>query len=131
MGEQLVTGFGDYSTSASGALLGKEDVPRVQLFEETADQILNLVITEEETPLQILIEQLAKIISSSSRSLWNDIRERSGKLPSGRSVLGTIVDPLGLWRTSPIVRMNDLDRKTVDTTRDLMTLIQNQNTSSN
>ena len=130
--EQLVTGFGDYSTSASGALLGKEDVPRVQLFEETADQILNLVLTEEETPLQgILIEQLAKIISASSRSLWNDIREQSGKLPSGRSVLGTIVDPLGLWRTSPIVRMNELDKKTVNTTRDLMMLIQNQSAKNN
>lgn len=129
--EQLVTGFGDYSTSASGALLGKEGVSRMEMMEQTADQILDLVVTEEETPLQaILIEQLAKIISATSRSVWSDIRERSGKLPSGRSVLGTLVDPLGLWRTSPIVRMNELDIKTVDTTRDLMTLIQHQSSTN-
>ena len=129
--EQLVPGFGDYSTSASGALLGKEGQPRVEMFEETANQILDLVVSEEETPLQsILVEQLAKIISSSTRSFWADIRERSGTLPSGRSVLGTIVDPLGLWRTSPVVRMSDLDVKTVETTRDLITLIQDQSASS-
>ena len=129
--EQLVTGFGDYSTSASGALMGKEGVSRMEMMEQTADQILDLVVTEEETPLQaILIEQLAKIISATSRSVWSDIRERSGKLPSGRSVLGTLVDPLGLWRTSPIVRMNELDIKTVDTTRDLMTLIQHQSSTN-
>lgn len=130
--EQLVTGFGNYSTSASGALLGKEGTSRVEQFEETADQILDLVITEEETPLQsILIEQLAKIISSNSRSFWTYVREQSGTLPSGRSVLGSIVDPLGLWRTSPIVRMNELDVKTVDTTRSLITLFQEQSASNN
>jgi len=130
--EQLVTGFGDYSTSASGALLGKEDASNQQMFRETADQILDLVVSEEETPLQtILIEQLAKIISANTRSVWADIRERSGTLPSGRSVLGTIVDPLGLWRTSPVVRMSELDVKTVDTTRDLIALFQEQGVASN
>uniref|UniRef100_A0A7S4T0S5 Uncharacterized protein n=1 Tax=Ditylum brightwellii TaxID=49249 RepID=A0A7S4T0S5_9STRA len=125
--EQLVTGFGDYQTSASGALLGQEDTTRLDLIENLSDQILDLVVTEEETPLQtIFIEQLAKMISSSSRSVWADLREASGTLPSGRSVLGTIVDPLGLFRTSPIVRMNDLDIKTVETTRSLLELMSSQ-----
>mmetsp|Transcript_11015 Transcript_11015/g.15516 ORF Transcript_11015/g.15516 Transcript_11015/m.15516 type:complete len:943 (-) Transcript_11015:103-2931(-) len=125
--EQLVTGFGSYTTSASGALLGKEDLTRTQMLEATADQILDLLVTEEETPLQsIVIEQLAKIIAASSRSIWTDLRERSGTLPSGRTVLGTLVDPLGVWRTSPIVRMNELDIKTVETTRNLITLLQDQ-----
>lgn len=129
--EQLISGFGDYSTSASGALMGKEDTTKVQLFEDTADQILDLVLTEDETPLQsILVEQMSKIILSSSRSLWSDVRERSGILPSGRSVLGTMVDPLGFWRTSPIVRMNALDIKTVETTRDLINLLQAQSSKS-
>lgn len=111
--EQLVTGFGSYSTSASGALLNEshQDLSRTKLLEKSADQILDLIVTEEETPLQaIFIEQLAKIIRGSSRSVWMQIRERSGKLPSGRTVLGTVVDPLGLWR--PLVRMNDLDHRT-------------------
>jgi len=130
--EQLITGFGDYSTSASGALIGKEDASNLQMYRETADQILDLVVSEEETPLQaILIEQLAKIISASTRSIWADLRERSGTLPSGRSVLGTIVDPLGLWRTSPVVRMSDLDVRAVETTRDLISLFQEQGAGSN
>ena len=125
--EQLVTGFGNYTTSASGSLLGKENLSRTQVLEGAADQILDLVFTEEETPLQeILLEQLAKVTASSSRSIWTQLRERSGTLPSGRTVLGTLVDPIGLWRTSPLVRMNDLDAKTVETTRKLLQLAQKQ-----
>ena len=79
-----------------------------------------MLATEEETPLQeIFIEQLAKIITSSTRSAWSEIRERSGKLPSGRTVLGTLVDPLAVFRTSPIVRVNEHDERTVETTRTL------------
>jgi predicted unusual protein kinase regulating ubiquinone biosynthesis (AarF/ABC1/UbiB family) len=136
--EQLVTGFGSYSTSASGALMGSGDnaegagqLTRTQLLEKSADQILDLVATEEETPLQqIFIEQLAKIVTASSRSIWHDLRERSGKLPTGRSVLGTLVDPLGLWRTSPLVKMNDLDKKTVDNTQKLVQLVREQSSAS-
>eukprot|EP00978_Attheya_sp_CCMP212_P012081 scaffold30021_cov54-Attheya_sp.AAC.7 len=129
--EQLVTGFGDYTTSASGALLGSMDKNRAQLIEDATDQILDLLVTDEETPLQaIFIEQLAKIITSSSRSVWTQLRESSGVLPSGRTVLGTIVDPLGLFRTSPVVRMNDMDMRTVDTTRNLITLAQQQISTS-
>ena len=125
--EQLVEGFGNYATSVSGALLGKEDLSRRELLEQSADQILDLVFTEEETPLQqIMLEQLAKIVSASGRSIFTRIRERSGTLPSGRTVLGTMVDPLGLWRTSPLVRMNELDEKTIETTQKLIALMQNQ-----
>ena len=129
--EQLISGFSDYSTSASGANLG-QDKPRAVLVEELSDQILDLLASEEETPLQtIFIEQLAKIISSTGRSLWTDLRERSGRLPTGRTVLGTVVDPLGIFRTSPVVRVNDLDEKTIDTTRNLINLVQEQARASN
>lgn len=130
--EQLITGFGNYTTSASGALLGKENMSRTQLLEQAADQILDLVFTEEETPLQnILLEQLAKIVSSTSRSVWTQLREQSGTLPSGRTILGTLVDPLGLWRTSPLVRMNSLDSQIVQTTEKLIALSQQQAQLSN
>jgi len=125
--EQLVEGFGEYSTSISGAVSGKESAPRTEVLEKAAEQFLDLVFTEEETPLQdILLEQLAKIISSESRRLYALARERSGVLPSGRTVLGAFVDPLGLWRTSPLVRMNEVDERTVETTRKLIGLMQRQ-----
>jgi ABC1 atypical kinase-like domain len=125
--EQLVEGFGEYSTSASGALLGKENISRSILLEEAADQVLDLVFTEEETPLQqIVLEQMAKIISATSRTVWTELRERSGMLPSGRTRLGTLIDPLGLWRTSPLVRTNELDEKTVETTQKLIDLMRRQ-----
>ena len=125
--EQLVSGFADYSTSASGALLGR-DVNDSKVIEEQADQILELLLADDEenlTPLQeIFLEQLAKVVSSSSRGVWSQLRQASGTLPTGRSVLGTIVDPLGLWRTSPIVAVSELDVKTIETTRSLIKLLQ-------
>jgi hypothetical protein len=127
--EQLVSGFGDYTTSASGELLGK-NTSRTEAIDNVATQILDLLATEEETPLQqIFIEQLAKIISSSSRAVWSQLRERSGKLPSGRTLLGTLVDPLGIFRTSPVVLPNELDERTVETTRNLIRLLSDTNTS--
>jgi len=125
--EQLIEGFGDYTTSTSGALLGKEELSRTELLQDTADQVIDLVFSVEETPLQkIMLEQTAKIASASGRITMAQILERSGSLPNGRSVLGTIVDPLGLFRTSPLVRPNDLDEKTVETTRRIVTLLQKQ-----
>ena len=118
--EQLLTGFGEYTTSSSGSMLGKHNMSRTQMLEQAADQILDLVFTENETPLQsIMLEQLAKIAAATSRSAWTQLREQSGTLPSGRTVLGTLVDPLGLWRTSPLVRMDALDNQIVTTTEKL------------
>jgi hypothetical protein len=128
--EQLVTGFGDYTTSASGELLGKNST-RAEIIEGVATQVLDLLVTEEETPLQrIFIEQLAKIITSTTRSAWSRIRARSGTLPSGRTVLGTLVDPLGVFKNSPIVRVDELDERTVETTRNLIQLLANTNSQS-
>uniref|UniRef100_A0A7S2JPY8 Uncharacterized protein n=1 Tax=Leptocylindrus danicus TaxID=163516 RepID=A0A7S2JPY8_9STRA len=124
--EQLVSGFGEYSSSSSGALIGR-DISNKKIVEEQADQILDLLLTEDDalTPLQqIFLEQLAKIISSGSRGVWSELRQASGTLPGGRSVLGTIVDPLGLWRSSPAVAVSELDNKTIDTTRNLIRLLQ-------
>lgn len=125
--EQLVEGFGSYSTSASGSLLGKQDATRLEVLEQSADQILDLVFAEKETPLQgILLEQVAKITAASGRTVFTELRERSGTLPNGRSVLGSVFDPLGIFRTSPLVRATDLDERTIDTTRKLVVLAQKQ-----
>jgi hypothetical protein len=130
--EQLVEGFGNFSTSSSGALLGKESMSRTQVLEEAADQVLDIVVTEEESPFQdILLEQLAKIVAANSRSIWTEARERSGTLPSGRSLLGSIVDPFGLFRSSPLVNTCEADKKTVETTQKLISLLRTQVSASN
>ena len=121
--EQLVSGFGEYSTSASGGQLGRDGRSRTEIIEDLVDGTLDLLAAEQETPLQaIFIEQLAKLLTSGTRAAWTSARERSGTF-QGRSVLGRIVDPLGLFRTSPVVRMNDVDKKALDTTRKLVKLL--------
>jgi hypothetical protein len=125
--EQLVEGFGEYTSSVSGALIGKKYVSRSDILENLAEQCLELVFTEVETPLQkIFIEQIAKILSSSGRILFTQMREQSGLLPSGRSRLGVFLDPLGLWRTSPLVTANKQDERIIETTKKLVDLMQRQ-----
>lgn len=125
--EQLIEGFGEYTTSASGALLGKQNLSKSEILDDVAEQVLNLVFTEKETPLQqIFIEQLAKIVSSSGRVLLSQVREQSGLLPSGRTRIGVLLDPLGFWRTSPLVRANEKDLNIIETTKKLVALMQRQ-----
>ena len=127
--EQLVTGFGEYTTSAAGELLAEKDknFTQTEALERYADQVLDLVFAEEETPLQsILLEQLAKIFLSGSRSLVAQLRDASGSLQNGRSVLGAVVDPLGIFRSSALFNMDQKDEQIVETTRKLVTLAQNQ-----
>uniref|UniRef100_A0A7S0CF29 Uncharacterized protein n=1 Tax=Proboscia inermis TaxID=420281 RepID=A0A7S0CF29_9STRA len=125
--EQLITGFGKYTTSAAGELLGKEKQTPTETMEGYADEVLDLIFTKEETPLQgILLEQLAKILSSESRSIWTRLEDASGTLPDGRSRLSATVNPLGLFRSSSLFRMDTKDEQIVSTTRKLVTLVQNQ-----
>ncbi|GAX12709.1 hypothetical protein FisN_15Hh188 [Fistulifera solaris] len=130
--KQLMEGFGEFTTSSSGALLGKNNFTRTELLDETTDQIMDLLFSDEETPLQqILLEQVAKVVTSSGRYILTNVREQSGILPTGRTLLGTLVDPLGFWRTSPLVRMNELDEKTINTTRQIVQLFQEQAQKTN
>jgi hypothetical protein len=127
--EQLVAGFGNFTRSAaSGSLLsaytdlgGGEPVTTTEMLEKVSDQVLDIVLTEEETPLQrILLEQLVKISTANARMFWTEARLQSGVLPNGRTVLGSIVDPLGVFQTSPLVNANEQDEKTVEMTRKLI-----------
>jgi len=125
--EQLLTGFGEYTTSAAGELLGKEKQTQTETMERYADEVLDLIFAEEETPLQgILLEQLAKILTSESRSIVTRLKDASGRLPNGRSVLGATLDPTGLLRSSRMFRMDAKDEQIVNTTRKLVSLVQNQ-----
>ncbi|KAG7340844.1 ABC1 family-domain containing protein [Nitzschia inconspicua] len=125
--QQLVTGYGSFSkAAASGSLLsayGTDDTSTTttEMLDKISDQVLDIVLTEEETPLQrILLEQLVKISTANARYFWTEARLQSGVLPNGRTLLGSIVDPLGLFQTSPLVNANEQDHKTVELTRKLI-----------
>jgi predicted unusual protein kinase regulating ubiquinone biosynthesis (AarF/ABC1/UbiB family) len=114
-------------SSAASSLLGP-----VQLSAEVAaDALLNLLA--EDTPAsRIVTEQLVLVLAASSRQLWSELRERSGTLPGSastdaqassggsdgsarpRSVLGTLVDPLGLFRRSTLTQVDERDRAALD-----------------
>ena len=110
-------------------------------IEQAADALLDLLLSAETTPLQELaFEQLAVVLSASSRRTWADLRARSGSLSAfssaqtseetemidsseeaarpaeavrpaeaPRSLLGTLVDPFGLFRGSPLVENRESD----------------------
>jgi hypothetical protein len=47
------------------------------------------------TPLQqLVLEEVGKLLGAGIRSTWSTLRDASGKLPSGRSVLGSLIDLL-------------------------------------
>ena len=161
----MVDGFGDYSTSAAGTLLGQEKA-RAEIIDDFTEKIFDLLATKEENPLQaIVIEQLAKLIFAASRYAWNDLRGRSGTF-NGRSVLGkrymyiepmtiscrnpkksfsflllvkhylcitlgTVFDPIGLFGTSPIILMENLQKRTLDSAQNLISILQDAVRSNN
>ena len=85
--------------------------------ERAADSLLDLLA--EDTPAsRLVLEQVVLLLGASSRQRWSELRARSGTLPlpsspgggggggdggGERSVLGTLVDPLGLFRSSSLV----------------------------
>merc|ERR1719456_1067095 len=106
-------------------------------IEYFSDQVINLLLVNDahgypssfasRTPLQKLaIEEISKIIGALSRQQWGNLRQRSGILPSGRSLLGTLVDPLGLFSESPLVSADPYDEKVIDSTTRLLVLLQKE-----
>ena len=115
------------SSAAGAALVGGSEYYDVG---RAADVILDLLA--EDTPVsQLVTEQLVLVLAAGTRSLWAELRARSGRLPSelqpglgsgssdaaepgkagsGRSVLGALVDPLGIFRNSALVDVDQRDR---------------------
>ena len=55
--------------------------------------------SSELTPLQkLLLEEVGKIIGAGARSTINVIKDASGRLPSGSSLIGTLLDPFDVIR---------------------------------
>jgi aarF domain-containing kinase len=85
-------------------------------LEDAADAILDLLLSREASPLQeIAIEQSALLLGAFSRERFAQLRKLSGTptlAPGiGRSRLGLLLDPLGLFRNSPLVENDERDRQ--------------------
>ena len=147
--KQLVQGFGSYTTATAGlASMGgasggsarntllpapgsagaKAAAPVGELastVDKVADQVFNLIITEEATPLQgIVLEQLARVLNAGVRGSWKSLRDASGRLANGRSVLGTLIDPLGIFAESDLVSLDSTDKRALAATQSLVQLLQ-------
>ena len=95
---------------------------------EVAAELLLDTLVAEETPLQgLLLEQLALVLAATTRDQFAQLREASGRLGGGggggraRSALGLVVDPLGLFRDSPLVINDERDEAALEAARKLAT----------
>ena len=105
------------------------DAEAVEKLERTADALLDLL--SKDTPASRLVyEQLVIVLAAATRELWSDLRQRSGPLGSGplgsgplgslppllpidtreRSLLGSLVDPIGLFRSSTLIVNDERDK---------------------
>jgi len=141
--QQLVEGFGSYSTSANSldgalsgggakdlggtakVLAGSAGPSMASRVDKAADQVFDLLITEESSPLQaIVLEQLARLLNAGVRGSWKNLRDRSGRLANGRSVLGTLVDPLGIFANSDLVALDETDNRALAASQTLIEILQ-------
>ncbi len=96
--------------------------------EVAAEALLGLLLSPEPSALQdIAIEQTALVLAAASREAFADLRARTPALGGGgggeaRSLLGALVDPLGLFRNSPLVRNDQRDEAALAATRKLATI---------
>lgn len=104
-GEVLAGAAGAGGAPASLAAVGGE-----ARAEAAADVLLDLL--REDTPASALVtEQLVLVLGARGRQAFSELREASGPgVGSGRSLLGTVVDPLGLFRQSGLMDTDERDR---------------------
>lgn len=143
-----------FPSSSPLALSSGPQQPTQEDLGMLAEQILDLLLTPEPTPLQSLVfEQLAKISAAAARKSWSEAREASGALPSTgsrvssknardigsenfpgtavrndddgneRSLLGYVVDPLGLFKGSALVDVDETDERALAASKKLLELI--------
>ena len=119
----------------------KSNTLSAENIEYFSDQVINLLLVRDgdgfassfanRTPLQKLaIEEISKIIGALGRQQWKVLRERSGILPTGRSLIGTLVDPLGLFQESPLVSTDPYDERIINSTTKLLTILQREITKA-
>jgi hypothetical protein len=126
--ELILEGFGSYGTSASGlaarppvaafpsespaagaAAAPVEARATAAQVARLADTLLALLLTPEPTPLQgLVIDQLAKVTAAAARAGLAQARRASGGAGGGRSLLGLVVDPFGLFQVPERKRRGDV-----------------------
>lgn len=127
--ELLVRGFESYSRNKQLSSVTKtaNSSPSVAEIEEAVDTLLSLLVDGaaiEKSPLQsLLIEETTKLIIAYGRVQFKSLRSLSGTLPNGRSLLGTVVDPLGLFVGSSIVDVNSNDVEILGQGSKVLTLL--------
>ena len=118
------------STSSSGAAAALPSE-----FSVLADTFADVLLTSEPTPVQtLLLDQLAKVTAALGRQAFSMARQQSGPLGAlvnapipglgsssssssssagntPRSLLGALVDPLGMFRGSGVVDMDEQDQR--------------------
>ena len=84
------------------------------------------------TPLQrLVLEEVGKILGAGARRTFTTVKERSGRLPTGRTLLGTVIDPLGLFQRSNLIETDDADERTLEAAGKLLEILQTANGDSN
>ena len=115
----------DASTPAAGGAIVSACLGGALDLEEAAETILELLLSREASPVQaIAIEQLARLTGAATREQFAALRKRSGSpaLANERSRLGAFVDPLGLFRGSPLIENDERDREALAAASQLATL---------
>jgi predicted unusual protein kinase regulating ubiquinone biosynthesis (AarF/ABC1/UbiB family) len=117
------------TSSASGSQLTPENL------EVAADTLVELLLTPNDngkaTPLQkIFIEEISQLLIASGRNVWRGARNASGRLPSGRSVLGSLVDPLGIFSSSFLINVDDHDERVLRAAEKLTGLLARSSKSN-
>jgi len=94
--------------------------------EVAAEALVGLLLSPEPSSLQdIAIEQTALVLAAGTREAFADLRSRTPSLGRGadqRSLLGALVDPLGLFRSSPLVQNDQRDKDALAAARKLSTI---------
>jgi len=125
--EWLLDGYSSYQTAAGGGSLVSAAKPITTVVEEAAEQLSSLLLTEDDSPVQaIVLEQLARILNAGVRGTWTAIRNSSGKMRNGRTLLGMLVDPLGIFRGTGIFTSDEDDRRVMEATQRLLEVVQRQ-----
>jgi len=94
--------------------------------ESATDLLLDVLLDPNETPLQaVILEQTALLLAAGGRETFSALRGRSGRLGGGgvepaRSLLGIALDPLGLFRDSPLVLNDERDEASLAAARKLV-----------
>lgn len=95
--------------------------------EVAAEALVDLLLSTEPSTLQeIAIEQTALVLAAGTREAFASLRARGPTVgrggEGGRSLLGAMVDPLGLFRNSPLVRNDARDESALAAARKLATI---------